>query len=365
MKFTISRSRFIEALKSVQNIVAAKGSIPILQNVMITAKGDSITLATTDLDITIMCSVPCKVNDEGASTLPVKILFNLIAKAPEVEIEVEVDNAEQATIRAGSARYKLNGKPVADFPKFGEEGESLEYLIPCKTLQEMLKKTSYASSQDDTRRTLKGVLMSFRNQKLTMVATDGRRLALVEKEMEFAGSSERDIVLPSKAVQELLRSLGDDGDARLNVSSSRISFTVGELRIYSKLIDDSYPDYMKVIPEKCEFTICVDRVMLLSALERANVMTIDEAHSVKMTFEPNRLVVASAVSEIGEAKDEVAVKYAGEKVEIMFNPNYVMDPLKVIDDDEVIININNGHSPAVIRCSSIPFLYVIMPLRIS
>lgn len=362
MKFSIVRSKFIEGLKSVQNIVAGKGSLPIIQNVMIDAKGGDITLTTTDLDISIRSTVSCEVNEEGATTLPVKLLFNLISKAPEGVVEVTVDSNEQAVIRAGSASYRLNGKPEADFPRLKTDEETSEYVMPRQTLQEMFRKTSYAASQDDTRRTLKGVLMSFKDSRLTMVATDGRRLALVEKEMEFPKNAERDIVLPSKAVQELQRSLNGEGDVKMEVSVSKICFSFGDIQIYSKLMDDTYPNYRQVIPKECAEKIVVDRQLLLSALERASVMTMDEAHSTKLIFESNRLTVTSAANEIGEAKDEVPIKYAGEKIEIMFNPNYLMDPLKAIDDDEVSININNGHSPAVIKCS-IPFLYVLMPLR--
>lgn len=364
MKFNIVRSKFIEALKPVQNIVAGKGSLPILQNVMIEACGGDIKLTTTDLDISIKSTVPCEVIEEGASTLPVKLLFNLIGKAPEGNVEVEVDQGEQAVIRAGSASYKLNGKPEADFPKLGGEEDSSEYSMPRQTLQEMLRKTAYAASQDDTRRTLKGVLMSFKDSKLTMVATDGRRLALVEREMEFPKNSERDIVLPSKAVQELQRLLSGEGDVKITVQQTKISFDLGVVQIYSKLMDDAYPNYRQVIPADCQHNITIDRQLLLDALERASVMTMDEAHSTKLIFDANRLTVTSAASEIGEAKDEVPIKYGGETIEIMFNPNYVMDPLKAIDDDEVTINLNNGHSPAVIKCS-IPFLYVLMPLRIN
>jgi DNA polymerase-3 subunit beta len=236
--------------------------------------------------------------------------------------------------------------------------------MPRQTLHEMLRKTSYAASQDDTRRTLKGVLMSFKDEKLTMVATDGRRLALVEKEMEFPKNAERDIVLPAKAVQELQRSLSGEGEVRISVQASKISFSLEGVKIYSKLIEDVYPNYRQVIPSACKECIAVDRQLLLSALERVSVMTMDEAHSTRLTFDANKLTVTSAASDIGEARDDVPIKYAGEKIDIMFNPNYVMDPLKAIDDDEITIELNNGSSPAVIRCS-VPFLYVMMPLRIN
>ena len=364
MKFTIQRSKFIEGLKNVQNIVAGKGSLPVLQNVMIEAKNGVIKLTTTDLDISTKSEVECEVEEEGVTTLPVKLLFTSITKAAEGMIEVLVDGQERVTIKAGSARFKLQGLPGSDFPKLPDDGESFAYTVPSATLREMFRKTAYAASQDDTRRTLKGVLMSFKDGKLTMVATDGRRLALVENEIEFPKDSEKDIVLPSKAVTELQRSLAGEGDVFIMVQKSQICFSFDSVKIFSKLMDDTYPNYQQVIPKECKEHIVVDRQLLLDALDRASVMTMDEAHSTKLIFEANMLTVMSAASEIGEAKDEVAIKYAGEKIEIMFNPNYVMDTLKAIDDDEVSIELRDGHSPAVIRCS-IPFLYVLMPLRIN
>ena len=364
MKFKVIRSKFLEGLKSVQNIVAGKGSLPILQNVLIDCRGGKVVLTTTDLDISTKCEVECDVYEEGTSTLPVKLLFTSITKAAEGEIEVDVDSQERAAIKAGSARFKLQGLPAAEFPKLPEEDDSYVYRIPQATLREMLRKTAYAASQDDTRRTLKGVLMSFRDEKLTMVATDGRRLALVENELEFPKASEKDIVLPSKAVAELQRSLAGEGEVEITVQKSQISFSLASVNIYSKLIEETYPNYRQVIPRECAEHIVVERQSLLDALDRASVMTMDEAHSTKLIFEANKLTVTSAASDIGEAKDEVPIKYAGEKIEIMFNPTYVMDTLKAIDDDEVSIDLNDGHSPAVIRCS-IPFLYVLMPLQIS
>ena len=364
MKFKIIRSTFLEGLKAVQNIVAGKGSLPILQNVLIEAKGKEILMTTTDLDISIKSVCECTVEEAGQSTLPVKLLFTAVTKFAEGEVEVDVDAKERATISAGNARYKIAGMPESEFPRLPTDSDAYSYSIPQQTFREMLRKVSYAASQDDTRRTLKGVLMSFKDSKLTMVATDGRRLALVENELEFPKNAEKDIVLPSKAVAELQRAMNGEDSLSLVVQKSQICFTVGAVTIYSKLMDDAYPNYRQVIPKETVEHIDVDRQLLLDALDRASVMTMDEAHSTKLIFEKGKLTVTSAASDIGEAKDVVPIKYAGEKIEIMFNPSYVMDPLKAIDDDEVTINLNDGHSPAVIKCS-IPFLYVLMPLRIS
>ena len=364
MKFKVIRSKFMEGLKSVQNIVAGKGSLQILQNVLLEARGHELKMTTTDLDISILNVCESQVIEAGSSTLPVKLLFNAIAKVAEGEIEIEIDAKERATISAGNARYKIAGMPESEFPRLPKDEEAYVYTISQQVFGEMLRKVSYAASQDDTRRTLKGVLVSFKDEKMTMVATDGRRLALIENELEFPKSAERDIVLPSKAVMELQRSLGTEGDISLMVQKSQICFKVGEMTVYSKLMDDAYPNYRQVIPKETAEHISVDRQLLLDALDRASVMTMDEAHSTKLIFENGKLTVTSAASDIGEARDVVPIKYAGEKIEIMFNPSYVMDPLKVIDDDEVSINLNDGHSPAVIKCA-LPFLYVLMPLRIS
>jgi len=365
MKFKIVRSRFLDGLKSVQNIVAGKGSLPILQNVLIEAKDNAIKMTTTDLDISIESVVDCEIVEPGCSTLPVKLLFNSISKVEECEVEVEIDSKERASIHAGSAKYKLVGMSEAEFPRLPKDEEAYVYKIEQATLRDMLRRVSYAASQDETRRTLKGVLMSFKDEKLTMVATDGRRLALIEEELEFPKDCEKDIVLPSKAVSELQRSLTGESKVEVMVKKSQICFKLDNIVIYSKLMDDVYPNYKQVIPQDTVHHIGIDRQNLLNALERASVMTMDEAHSTKLTFSEGKLLVSSAASDIGEARDEVEIKYAGETIEIMFNPSYVMDPLKVMDDDEITINLNNGHSPAVIKSTILnTFLYVLMPLRI-
>ncbi len=362
MKFKTVRSKLIDGIKTVQNIVGSKGSRPILQNVLIETQEKSVRLTTSDFDLSIQNIVECEIIESGATTLPVKLLFSLLAKAPEGEVEITVDGDDQATIKAGSTRYRLHGKPEAEFPKMSEESETSEYVIGSVILREMLRKTAYAASQDDTRRTLKGVLMSFKDAKLTMVATDGRRLAMVENELEFPQNFERDIILPSKTVQELQRILPQDGDVRLNVSKTRMSVDIGQVKLSSKLIEDTYPNYTQVIPTNVEKKIEIDRQLLFDAIERASVMTLDAANSIRMIFDMNNLVVISSASDVGEAKDEVPIKYVGEKIEIVFNPNYLMDPLRAIDDDEIVFQVHDEHSPAIIKCS-IPFMYVIMPLR--
>ena len=364
MKIKIIRSKFIEGLKKVQNIVAGKGSLQIIQNAMLEANEGKLSLVTTDIDISIKSSVECEVLEAGATTLPVKLLFSTISSCAEGVVELETDFQERARISAGSAAFKLSGMNVADFPALPSTENAFAYELPQATLREMLRKTSYAVSQDETRKTLKGVLMSFKEGKLTMVATDGRRLALVEHEIEFPAAAEKDIILPSKVVAELQRSLSSDGEVKITIEKTQVAFNLGETQIYSKLLDEIYPNYRQVIPQSCSQKIEVDRKLLLDAIDRASVMMMEESSSTRLTFDSNQLLVSSVAADIGEAKDVVPIKYGGEKIEIVFNPSYVKDPLKAIDEDEITIELNNGSSPAVIRCS-VPFLYVMMPLRIN
>ena len=364
MKIKIIRSKFIDGLKKVQNIVAGKGSLQIIQNAMLDAREGKLSLVTTDLDISIKSTVECDVVEAGATTLPVKLLANTIASCAEGVVELETDVQDRARISAGSAAFKLSGMPVADFPALPASENAFAYTLPQATRREMLRKTSYAVSQDETRKTLKGVLMSFKDGKVTMVATDGRRLALVEHELDFPAAAEKDIILPSKVVAELQRSLSVDGDVKITIEKSQVAFNLGDTQIYSKLLDEIYPNYRQVIPSGYTERVEVDRKLLLDAIDRASVMTMEESSSVRLTFEGNQLLVSSVAADIGEAKDVVPIKYNGERIEIVFNPTYVKDPLKAIDEDEIAIELNNGSSPAIIRCS-VPFLYVMMPLRIN
>ena len=364
MKIKIIRSKFIEGLKKVQNIVAGKGSLQIIQNAMLETKDGKLSLVTTDLDISIKSTVDCDVVEAGATTLPVKLLSSTIASCAEGAVELEVDAQDRARISAGSAAFKLSGMAVADFPALPAAENAFAYTLPQATLREMLRKTAYAVSQDETRKTLKGVLMSFNDGKLTMVATDGRRLALVEHEIEFPAAAEKDIILPSKVVADLQRSLSGDGDVKITIEKSQVAFNLGDTQIYSKLLDEIYPNYRQVIPTSYKERVEIDRKLLLDAIDRASVMTMEESSSVRLTFEENQLLVSSVAADIGEAKDVVPIKYNGERIEIVFNPAYVKDPLKAIDEDDIAIELISGSSPAVIRCS-VPFLYVMMPLRIN
>jgi DNA polymerase-3 subunit beta len=364
MKFSIVRSKFLDGLQTVQNVVTAKGSLQILSNALIHAEGNQVCITTTDLDIAERCFVECDVEVPGSTTLPIRRLASIIRELDEGKILVEVNDDDLASVQCGSSYFKIIGMPTRDFPPVPATEGKFCYRIDQGKFREMLRKTCYAVSQDETRRVLNGVLLAFKDNKLTMVATDGRRLALVEQEIEFPPEAETEMILPTKAVSELMRILGGEGDLKIYAQKNQVVFEVGTTMLSSKLIDGVYPNYRQVIPGACDERVVIEREALLSALRRVSVVTTDKSNATRLTFGANQLTISTNTPDVGEGRDTVPVKYAGKEISIIFNPEYVMDPLKNMDDDEVFIELNDGHSPALLKCG-IPFLYVLMPLRIN
>ena len=215
MKFSIVRSKFLDGLQTVQNVVTAKGSLQILSNALIHAEGNQVCITTTDLDIAERCFVECDVEVPGSTTLPIRRLASIIRELDEGKILVEVNDDDLASVQCGSSYFKIIGMPTRDFPPVPVTEGKFCYRIDQGKFREMLRKTCYAVSQDETRRVLNGVLLAFKDNKLTMVATDGRRLALVEQEIEFPPEAETEMILPTKAVSELMRILGGEGDLKI------------------------------------------------------------------------------------------------------------------------------------------------------
>jgi len=364
MKFSIVRSKFLDGLQRIQNVVSGKGTLQILQNAMIQAEDNRLCMTTTDLDISERCYVECEIEEAGSTTLPIRRLTSIIRELDEGKIMIEVNEDDVATVQAGSSYFKIIGMSVRDFPPVPATEGKFCYRVDQGVLREMLRKTSYAISQDETRRVLNGVLMAFKDNKLTMVATDGRRLALVEHEIEFPPEAEAQLILPNKAVSELMRLLGNEGDLKVYAQKNQAVFEIGTTMVSSKLIDGVYPNYRQVIPGACDERVVIEREALLSALRRVSVVTTDKSNAMRLTFSANQLTISINTPDVGEGRDTVPVKYAGKEISIIFNPEYVMDPLKNIDDDEVFLEMNDGHSPALFKCN-VPFLYVLMPLRIS
>jgi DNA polymerase III subunit beta len=364
MKFKVTKAELLEGLQIVQNVVGGRTTLPILSNVLLLAEKKKLWMTTTDLDMTVRCSVDIDATKTGSTTLPAKRLSSIVRELPDSTVEVEVDEKNAATVRCNSSFFKIFGLSEEEFPPPPKAEGKYCYHIDQGVFKEMLRKTSYAASTDETRYVLNGVLLSFKDGKLTMVATDGRRLALVEQEVEVPKEAEVEAILPSKVVNELIHILLDEGQMNCFITENQVIFEAGDMMIASKLIEGTYPNYRQVIPAQCEERVAVERESILTAAKRVSLLATDKSNAMKMTLGKNQITLSMSTPEVGEARETVPVKYSGKEISIAFNPDYIMEPLRTLANDEVFFELTDELSPGVLKCD-IPFLYVLMPMRIT
>jgi DNA polymerase-3 subunit beta len=254
--------------------------------------------------------------------------------------------------------------PEEEFPPLARFDEAKVFTIAQKQLKDGLKKTSYAISTDETRYVLNGTLFSFKENKLTLVATDGRRLALVDLELEFPRSQELDIIVPTKAVTELQRMLREEGDAKISIGENQIAFELNRTLLVSKLIEGNYPNFRQVIPPEAKERITLERETFLTAVRRVAILSSEKSNSVRLNFSKGNIDIAANTPDVGEAKESLPVMYKGRDLSIAFNPEFLMAPLRNLSTDEVYLDLIDEMSPGVIKIAG-PFLYVLMPMRLS
>ncbi|MEM9081237.1 MAG: DNA polymerase III subunit beta [Verrucomicrobiota bacterium] len=364
MKFRIAKEAFLDGLQQVQHVVSTRTTLPILSNVLIEAKDGQLRLTTTDLDVGVSGSVAAEISKEGSTTLPAKRLVSIIRELPAAEVEVSVDAKNVAKITSGPSLFKIIGLDHGDFPPLPDFSDGKEYRIPQAMLKEGLKKTSYAISSDETRYVLNGIFISFAEGKMTLVATDGRRLAMVENDLEFPATHETEIIVPTKAIQELARLSGTEGEVVGKLKGNQISFEVGESVVVSKLIEGNYPNYRQVIPGEMRERLTLSRESFLETVRRVSLLSSEKSNSVKLVFSANNLDVTANSPDIGEASESMAVTYGGPEFAIAFNPEFLMAPLRSLDEEEVNLDLIDEMSPGVIRAAD-NFLYVLMPMRVT
>ena len=298
MKLTITKEQLIVGLQAVQNVVSSRTTLPILSNVLLNAADGRLDLTATDLDVTVSCSVEAKVTKPGAVTLPVKRLFGIVRELGSSELQLEVDEKNTCALECGASFFRLNGIAAEEYPPVPNFKETRAVSLPQEKLRSMLRKTSYAISTDETRLVLNGIFFSVKDNKVTMVATDGRRLALVDEEVEGLGEGTFEFIVPTKAVNELSRLLQGSGDVEVRPRENQVAFNLrGEggiaVVVISKLVEGNYPNYRQVIPTQVKERVGIQREELLQALKRAEIMTNEKSNSVKMTFSKNNLAITA------------------------------------------------------------------------
>ena len=375
MKFKVNRNHFFNGLSSVTNVVGNRATMPILQNVLIEAEGDMITLTTTNLDLGICCRIKASVSSPGRITLPVKKLVPIIRALSSADTIVELTGKDRVKITSGSSVFQLAGLPADQFPPISNFAGQSTITIDQDNLGAMLRKVSYAQSTDENRYILNGVFFEFSAGKLTLVATDGRRLAKCEQKLEGSDKTLA-LILPARTITELSRLLKSGGKVHVSNNERQVGFTidiptndeglVDRIQLVSKVVEGNYPNYRQVIPKDVGSKVRLEREKLLESVQRAALMTDDRSNTIRMTVsKKTQNLEISAKSDSGEAHEPIAVKYDGPEVNIAFNPQYVIEPLRNVTEDEIDFEFKDDMSPGVIRGLKEDFLCVVMPQRIS
>lgn len=362
MKINIQKSSLVLGLKKVSSVIGSKSTVPVISNVLVIAKDNKLTLHTTDLELSVKTEIEAEVIEEGTTTIPCKKLNEIVNKLPDGNINIDTDETFQSKITSGKSFFRIVGMSPKEFPIDTQPESPRTFGIEKTTLVKNLKKIAYAASTDDSRYVLNGILFSIREGALTTVATDGRRLALVEKVVEGEGNIDGDAVLPMKAIQEVIKSVDGEGNLTINFSDNKASFVTENTVVISKLVDGNYPNFRHVIPSAFNYSATIPRTELISALERVSLVVSENNLSISVDISAVEAVLTSSSSEIGSAEERLTIDYNGNPLKVTFNPKFLADPLKNLECDNIIIQINDESSPVAV-CGDEGFLYIIMPMR--
>jgi len=363
MRFKVEKNNLVNAIQTVQNVITAKSALPILSNILIEAQSNILRLTATDLDIGITCEIPVDIQEQGAITIPAKRFSDIIKEFPLDVINITTKKNNQVNIDSEMCQFKIMGLAKEDFPRLPEFKDKKVIKIDQGVFKQILFLTSFAVSLDETRYVLNGILLKINKGMLTLVATDGKRLAIAERKLIVDADLEISIIVPIKTVQELNRNLKDEGALSFVVGNNQALFDLGEVAIISRLIEGEFPDYKQVVPAPSENKMKVERNQFLLAIKRAALLATPDYQAVKLEVFKNKLVISKSTPDVGEFHEELAVEYQGKELVIGFNPVYLMDILKHLTEDTVNLELTDGEKPGVIRFSG--YVYIVLPMRLN
>ena len=374
MKLSVSKDEMQEKLANIQNIVEKKNTMPILSHFLLNAGKKGSYIIATDIETALREPLDVNVEREGKICIPARKLFEIVREV-EGDVFFETVDEQWLKVRSGASDFRLACLPAGDFPAWPSElggGDVEELTVDAPMLLEMIEKTIYSAGESDTRYTLNGLLFHVQPEEksFTIVGTDGHRLAIIIKQSDSVLKQEKKIIVPRKAVSELRRFLPSDGGeerekVKITVGEKHLLFTVGSVQFLTRLIEGSYPNYENVIPKSNEKKMSIARDLFAKVLRRVSIMSKDRASAVKFDLEDEKLTVSSSSPDLGEAKEEVAVDYKGDKVSLGFNARYVLDVLGAISTEKVVLELQDSLSPVLVKEEgNEDYKCVIMPMRI-
>lgn len=371
MKVTIERGTLLKALSHVQSVVERRNTIPILSNVLLRADGGTLSLTATDLDIEIVEQVPADAEQTGAATAAAVTLFDIVKKLPDgSQVSLEKTGTGRLQLTAGSSDFSLAILPEDDFPALPQAEDGQRFEVPTGDLARLIDKAKFAMSQEETRYYLNGIYFHASDdggaQSLRAVATDGHRLARIDADLPKGAEGLEGIIIPRKAVLELRRLLDDAGETvEMLVAPGRVRFAFDDIALTTKLIDGTFPDYARVIPEGNDKLMHVHPAEFAKSVDRVSTVSADKTRSVKLALGNDRLRLNVNSPETGTATEDLAVDYPGDDIEIGFNARYLLDITAQIDGETATFAFADTASPTVISDGEdARALYVLMPLRV-
>ena len=367
MELVVRKNDLLRELQLFQGIVERKNTIPILANVLIEAKGDEVRMLATDLEVALRSRCHASVAKGGSLTLPAKKLYEIVKALPETDVRIEEDK-KGVKVAADRFDSRMQTLPREDFPTLPDASGKTRATLPRNALKQMVEKTQFAITGEDTRYFLNGAKFVLRPDTLTLVATDGHRLALVEVAHKVGINEEIGVILPKKTLLELGKLLAeDDGDVLFEAGENHLFFDVGGRMLISRMIDGQFPAYERVIPKNNDKDIDFEKERLTSAVKRVALLSNERSRAVKFEISKGKVEVTSSSSEFGEASEEIAVDYSGAPLAISFNAQSVLDFLSAVETDSVQLSLKDEVSQAVMRpigAQGYSYTYVIMPMRI-
>lgn len=364
MRISIKRESLLCGIQAVIGAVTQKNALPILSNILLEAGSNDIKITATDLDIGITATIQAAVEEKGAVTVLAKRFGDIVKELPDSEIEITAKKNNTIVIKTETTVFKILTTPKDEFPQLPQPNTTEEVILDQKELKEMLLATTFAISKDETRYVLNGICCVVAKKNIRLVATDGRRLAIVNKKQETNTQEEKKYIIPAKTAQELLKNLNDTQQVKILFSKNQVTFYLNNLHIVSRLIEGEFPDYKQAIPKEAENRLVIERNRLIPAIKRAGLLTTPESQAIKLHLTKNRLIISKTTPEIGEAKEEIEVKYTGNELLIGFNPTYLLEVLRSIDQEVVEIELTGPEKPGVIRISD-TYIYIVLPMQIS
>lgn len=368
MRFTIAREKLQEALTNVASAVPGKTTLPVLANILLEASEKGVRFSGTDLDVAVSVEVPADVETPGALTLPAKRLGEIVRELPPSPVKLAAMGEQRATLECGRTKFRLLGLPRDEFPAFPPVQFDQGWRVRASMLHELISRTAFAVSTEESRPILNGVLWEIRGDKSRMVSTNGHRLAMMELPVELGPEAQQDFIVPPRALEQIRRVFPPEEEVEIGRGENHLAFRSPLASVSTRLIEGPYPNYDQVIPKDNDRVAVIDRTALIGALRRMAVVASEQTHRVKLSFSAALLRFAVQTPDVGEGQDEIAVQYSGDPLEIGFNSTYLLEILRYMPTDEIQFTFKGAERAATLVPESWDspgrYLCLVMPLRL-